>query len=158
MMVLGVNTHTIASTCSHTPTHTPTHTCTHTQIHTHIHTHTQTHRHIQVHTHVHTHTHMYIHTHMSINTETYLSLTWKCSIMVHINPRVSLGFPSVMSSFRMFTSLTWGEPRRLDLNNTSLSLHSLPQGLVFVNDVHNWKLDARCFWCACSNESYARLV
>lgn len=28
--------------------------------------------------------------------------------MVHINPRVSLGFPSAMSSFLMLTSLTWG--------------------------------------------------
>lgn len=35
-------------------------------------------------------------------------LTWKCRIMVHINPNVSFGFPSVMSSFLMFTSFTWG--------------------------------------------------
>lgn len=33
-------------------------------------------------------------------------LTWKCKIMVHINPKVNLGFPSVMSSFRIFTSFT----------------------------------------------------
>lgn len=34
------------------------------------------------------------------------TLTWKCKMIVQINPRVSLGFPSVMSSFRIFTSLT----------------------------------------------------
>lgn len=33
--------------------------------------------------------------------------TWKWRMMVHINPRVSLGFPSAMSSFLMLTSLTW---------------------------------------------------
>lgn len=33
--------------------------------------------------------------------------TWKWRMMVHINPRVSFGFPSAMSSFLMFTSLTW---------------------------------------------------
>lgn len=32
--------------------------------------------------------------------------TWKCRIIVHINPRISLGFPSAMSSFLMLTSLT----------------------------------------------------
>jgi len=33
-------------------------------------------------------------------------LTWKCKIMVHINPNINLGFPSVMSSFLMLTSFT----------------------------------------------------
>lgn len=33
------------------------------------------------------------------------SLTWKCSMMVHIKPRVSFGFPSTISSARILTSL-----------------------------------------------------
>lgn len=32
--------------------------------------------------------------------------TWKCRMMVQIRPRVSLGLPSAMSSFLMFTSFT----------------------------------------------------
>ncbi len=38
--------------------------------------------------------------------------------MVHINPRVSLGFPSAMSSFLMLTSLTW-ENRSISLKITA---------------------------------------
>lgn len=34
-------------------------------------------------------------------------ITWKWRMMVHISPRVSLGFPSAISSFLMLTSLTW---------------------------------------------------
>ena len=33
--------------------------------------------------------------------------TWKCRIIVQINPNVSFGLPSVMSSGRMFTVLIW---------------------------------------------------
>ena len=43
-------------------------------------------------------------------------LTWKWRMMVHIKPRVSFGFPSTMSSQRMFTSLIWG-------HNTTQSQH-----------------------------------
>lgn len=32
--------------------------------------------------------------------------TWKCRMMVQIRPRVSLGLPSAMSSFLMFTNFT----------------------------------------------------
>ena len=35
--------------------------------------------------------------------------TWKWRMMVQIRPSVSLGFPSAMSSFLMFTSLTYGD-------------------------------------------------
>lgn len=38
--------------------------------------------------------------------------TWKCMI-VQIRPRVSLGLPSAMSSFRMFTNFTSGSKRTL---------------------------------------------
>lgn len=37
--------------------------------------------------------------------DTGCSLTWKCSMMVHIKPRVNFGFPSTMSSARILTSL-----------------------------------------------------
>lgn len=40
-------------------------------------------------------------------TDSFKRVTWKWSMMVHISPRVSLGFPSAMSSFRILTSLTW---------------------------------------------------
>lgn len=36
-----------------------------------------------------------------------LDSTWKCRMIVQIRPRVSLGLPSAMSSFLMFTSFTW---------------------------------------------------
>lgn len=35
------------------------------------------------------------------------SLTWKCKMIVQINPKVSLGFPSTMSSDRILTSFTF---------------------------------------------------
>ena len=38
--------------------------------------------------------------------------TWKWRMMVQMRPNVSLGFPSVMSSFLMFTSLTWKQENR----------------------------------------------
>lgn len=40
-------------------------------------------------------------------------LTWKCRMMVQIRPRVSLGFPSTMSSARMFTTLIFLKWRKL---------------------------------------------
>ena len=33
--------------------------------------------------------------------------TWKCRMMVHTSPRVSLGLPSTISSDRMFTRRIW---------------------------------------------------
>lgn len=38
--------------------------------------------------------------------------TWKWRMMVQMRPSVSLGFPSVMSSFLMLTSLTWRQVRK----------------------------------------------
>ena len=45
--------------------------------------------------------------------------TWKCRMMVQIRPRVSLGLPSAMSSFLMFTNFTC---KRVVLSHTHRQL------------------------------------
>lgn len=72
-------------------------------------------------------------------------LTWKCKMIVQMSPSVSFGFPSVMSSGRMFTSLTCFLLRKLSAVSTFCSMWN--RSLPFSRGCgREWKLVYRCDW------------
>lgn len=89
--------------------------------------------------------------------------TWKWRMMVHINPRVSLGFPSAMSSFLMLTNLTWqnktpvilfSEHRQVSCDKAAPLSGHVPKGFIW-SKTHTCrclrKSSAICTFCSLWN-------